>query len=103
MIEKLIRGTMCLGPIFVGIVIGFGVVVLSIYGAEFEIHTEILWRCWETKRMFFFTFAASTVSTCETRAFKQMQKIGDSQQLWVCVGAGVRDGEMWEHVVIVFH
>ena len=55
------------------------------------------------KEWLFLTFAASTVSTCETRAFKQMQKIGDSQQLWMCVGAGVRDGEMWEHVVIVFH
>ena len=54
------------------------------------------------REWFVLTFAASTVSTCETRAFKQMQKIGDSQQLWLCLGAGVRDGEMWEHVVIVF-
>ena len=54
------------------------------------------------KEWLFLTFAASTVSTCETRAFKQMQKIGDSQQLWMCVGAGVRDGEVRELVVLLF-
>ena len=45
---------MCLSLICVGLVIGFGLVVISIYGAEFEICTEILWRCRETKRMVMF-------------------------------------------------
>ena len=54
------------------------------------------------REWFVLTFAASTVSTCETRAFKQMQKIGDSQQLWMCVGAGVRDGEMWNTLLLSF-